>query len=163
MPPAAPASQCRVGTMWSHPSPVSTALLAGAKRARLPPVQLSFERSPHKVLLCSRFKLAFNLEAWILQHFSSSKRALLLIWRSLFPSSNLEIWALDRLTKFWVDSKEAWFFSLFASLLTPRNLFSQISWRDLLEMHIRSLASPGTSQEHFLVFFTSVYLFSHRG
>lgn len=74
--------------------------------------------------LCSRFKLAFNLEAWILQDFSSSKRALLLIWRSHVPSSNLEIWTMDQLTKFWVSSKQPWFFSLFASLLAPKNLFS---------------------------------------
>lgn len=161
--PPPPWSACRAGTMWSHPSPVSIALLAGAKWARLPPVQLSSERSPHNVPLCSGFKLAFNLETWILQHFSSSKRALLLIWRSLFPSSNLGIWTLDQLTKFWVDSKQAWFFSLCFPSCPPKSLLRRsaggVSWK-CTSGRATTLASRGTSQEHFLVLFTSVY---HRG
>lgn len=76
-PPHTPPSAV-LGTMESHPSPLSTPLLAGAKWARLPPVQLSFEWRP------TQSPSLFQVQSGCLdQRFSSGRSsAIALTWRS---------------------------------------------------------------------------------
>lgn len=101
-PPASAAVRCTQNnvkpSITGEPAP-----LAGAKRVGLPPVQLSLNGPPHKVLLCSRFEAAFHLDAWTAclafpqQQLCSSP-----MWTSL-------LWTLVLLTKFWVCTKRASF------------------------------------------------------